>query len=337
MKKMAKTTLITLSAMAEWKNICWALHQACRGKSKRTDVQAILNSSESAINKVGEAFNQARLPVGSFHSFTIYDPKKRLIHAAPILDRVAHHAIVRLLEPTFERVLVDSVFACRKGKGVHAAIHYAQQQSRRFRWILHVDIKHYFPHINHSILANQLQHRFRGDGLQLLDAVLASYQADTDVGLPIGALTSQHFANHYLNLADRWSLAQPGIQAHCRYMDDFLFWSNDKAELNQFKHHLTEFLDCYLALNSKPALLQRTDIGLLFCGVHIKPFKLKPSQRRRRRYASSVVKWEQHYRSGEIDGFQLQRAYDSAKTILLPADDLVFRKRFSDNRKLLDA
>ena len=174
---MAKTTAITKVAMADWKNVAWALHRACRGKTQSFAVQTILLEPEAAIDKVSLALRQGCLPVGVFRSFTIYDPKQRLIHAAPILDRIAHHAIVRLIEPTFERVLLPSVFACRVGRGVHAAIYYAQQQSRRFHWVLHVDIKHYFPNINHWILAEQLRHRFRGDGLQLLDAVIASHGA----------------------------------------------------------------------------------------------------------------------------------------------------------------
>lgn len=334
---MAKTTRITQSAIADWNNIAWALHRACRGKTQRTAVQAIQKNPEAAINTVSLALQHGQLPVGSFRSFTIYDPKKRLIHAAPLLDRIAHHAIVRLIEPTFERVLLPSVFACRVGRGVHAAIDYAQQQSRRYRWVLHVDIKHYFPHIDHQILAEQLRHRFRGDGLELLEAVIASHAEKPGKGLPIGALTSQHFANHYLNIADRWGLAQSGIEAHCRYMDDFLFWSNERAVLTAFKKQLAEFLDNQLALTIKPPLLQRTEIGMLFCGVHIKPYQLRPSLRRRRRYAGTVKKWEKKWQQNEINSQQLQRAYDAAKAILLPADNKLFRQRCLENRERIDA
>lgn len=334
---MAKTTVITKSAIADWNNVAWAIHRACRGKTQRPAVQAIQRNPEAAIEKVSTALRQGHLPVGDFRCFTIYDPKQRVIHAAPLLDRIAHHAIVRLIEPTFERVLLSSVFACRVGRGVHAAIYYAQQQSRRFRWVLHVDIKHYFPNIDHQILAQQCHQRFRGNGLQLLDAVIASHGAITGKGLPIGALTSQHFANHYLNLADRWSLAQSGIEAHCRYMDDFLFWSNDRTVLVGFKYRLAEFLACQLELTIKPPLLQRTDIGIQFCGVHIKPFKLQPSLRRRYRYSHSVIRWEEKWRQGEIDDLQLQRAYDSAKAILLPADDKFFRQRCLQKKGKVDA
>ncbi len=329
--------MISISAIADWNNVTWALHRACRGKTQRPAVQAIQRHPERAIETVSTALRQGQLPVGSFRSFTLYDPKKRLIHAAPLLDRIAHHAMVRLIEPTFERVLLPSVFACRVGKGVHASIDYAQRQSRRYRWVLHVDIKHYFPNIDHQILIEQLNHRFRGDGLVLLNAVIASHGHERGKGLPIGALTSQHFANHYLNIADRWSLAQPSIEAHCRYMDDFLFWSNDRAALSTFIKQLTEFLAHVLSLTIKPPLLQRTEIGIRFCGIHIKPYQLKPSLRRRRRYARTVEKWEAQWEQGEINSNQLQRAYDSAKAILLPADDRHFRQRCLQKGRKVDA
>lgn len=334
---MAKTTPLTKATISDWNNVAWALHRACRGKTQRPAVKAIQRNPEGAIDTVSTALRHGCLPVGSFRSFTIYDPKKRLIHAAPLLDRIAHHAIVRWIEPTFERILLPSVFACRVGRGVHASIYYAQQQSRRYRWVLHMDIKHYFPNINHKILAEQLRHRFRGDGVELLDAVIASHAKEEGKGLPIGALTSQHFANHYLNIADRWSLAQPGINAHCRYMDDFLFWANDRKALTRFKTQLATFLESHLALTIKPPLLQRTDIGIRFCGVHIKPYHLRPSLRRRRRYARTVEKWEEKWQQGEVSSEQLQRAYDAAKAILLPADEIHFRQRCLQKGRKVDA
>ena len=334
---MPKTRLITKSAIADWRHVDWALHRACLGKHRHAIIQRILQDPVTVINFVSNSLQKARLPFGSFHSFTIYDPKKRLIHAAPIEDRIAHHAIVSKLEPGLERVLLPSVFACRTGKGVHAAIAYAQRQSRRFRWVLHVDIKQYFPSIDHQILAGKIKRYFKGDGLQLIDAVIDSYSTMPGKGLPIGALTSQHFANHYLNIADRWSLAQPGIGAHCRYMDDSLFWSNDRSLLHRFQKQLTEFLQEQLALTIKPPLLQRTDIGLLFCGVHIKPFQLKPSLRRRRRYRRAVENSQLEWQRGEIDSLQLQHSYDVARAILLPADDQIFRRQLLAHCGVVDA
>ena len=322
---MANTRKLHLAEIGDWHNVAWALARACRGKRGSASVQRVLAQADVVVAEIAEALRAGRLPVGCFSAFEIYDPKRRRIHAAPLQDRVAHHALVRYLEPQLEKALLPSVFACRVGKGVHAAIYHAQCQARRFPWVMHLDIKGYFPSIDHALLRQQLYRRFRGDGVQLIDAVIDAHGAATGKGLPIGALTSQHFANHYLNMADRWALAQPEVRAHCRYMDDFLLWGEDRTGLVKFRDRFIDFLHSMLCLTVKPPLIQRSDQGVRFCGIHIKPHVLRASQRRRRRYLQSTRFWETQWLRGEIDALTLQRCYDAARAILLPADDKVWR------------
>jgi RNA-directed DNA polymerase len=334
---MPKSTQLLLANIADWHTIALAMHRACVGKQNRSEVINTLRQAETNIAIIAQALRDGRLPIGQFRAFTIHDPKTRLIHAAPLLDRVAHHALIHHAGPTIERRLIDSVFACRKGKGVHRAIDNAQQQSRRFDWVLHVDIKHYFPNIDHLILRRQLHRIFKGDGLRLIDAVIDSHQPEVSKGLPIGALTSQYFANHYLNEADRWALAQPAIGAHCRYMDDFLFFSNDRQGLLNFHHQLAEYLADCLALNIKPTNIQRSRVGFLFCGIHVKPFSLKPSLRRRRRCQQSALKHRYHWLQNQINDLQLQQATDAALAILHPAQAHAFKQRLCSRLGGIDA
>ena len=203
---MSKRTVLTLDEIASWDNVSQAVYRACRGKAHRSDVKGLKCDPLTEIAKISESLRRGKLPIGTFKSFTIHDPKKRIIHAAPLQDRIAHHALIHFMEPSFERALLPSVFACRVGKGVHAAIAYAQKQSRRFSWVLHVDIKHYFPNIDHDILLGLLEKRFKGSGMALVQSVIRSHGSDEGKGLPIGALSSQHFANYYVHRLDRWSL-----------------------------------------------------------------------------------------------------------------------------------
>ncbi|MES9858748.1 MAG: RNA-directed DNA polymerase [Sedimenticola sp.] len=324
---MPKSHRLQLQTIADWDNVAWAMGRACRGKRRNPAVVGMLARADEAIGAISAALGVGHLPVGHLRAFEIHDPKRRLIHAAPLADRVAHHALVRHLEPTLERALLPSVFACRVGKGVHAAIHHAQRQARRFPWVMHLDIAHYFPNIDHATLRAQLRRRFRGDGLGLIDSVIDAHQGAEGRGLPIGALTSQHFANHYLNLADRWLLAQPEVRAHCRYMDDFLVWSDDKVALKALRDRFIAFLADELVLAAKPPLIQRSEQGVLFCGIHIKPRSLRASQRRRRRFRHSLDHWQGEWLAGRIGDLALQRAHDSARAILLPADDRIWRKQ----------
>jgi hypothetical protein len=300
-------------------------------------VAAALARPEQTILRVAEALRAGRLPVGTFRAFEIHDPKRRLIHAADFLDRVAHHALVRFLEPALERALLPSVYACRVGKGVHSAVLAAQRQSRRFPWVMHLDIDGYFPAIDHSVLRGQLRRRFRGDGLRLVDAVIDAHQADLGRGLPIGALTSQHFANHYLNDADRRCLAWPGVGAHLRYMDDMVLFAHQKDTLLGLRDSLADDLAKRLRLTLKPALIQRSARGFLFCGVRIRPHTLRPSLRRRRRYRAALEFWERRWESGRIGALELQRAHDAVRAILLPADDPAWRRHCLAARGPVDA
>ncbi len=170
---MPKTHRLELAAIADWGNVARALGRACRGKRSNAAVRRLLGDVDRTIAEISAALRQGRLPVGRFRAFEIHDPKRRLIHAAPLEDRVAHHALIRHMEPVLERALLPSVFACRVGKGVHAAIHHAQKQARRFLWVMHLDIAGYFPSIEHGILRTQLCRRFRGDGLRLAGALRA--------------------------------------------------------------------------------------------------------------------------------------------------------------------
>lgn len=324
---MPDTARLRLAEIADWDNVAWAAARACRGKRGQPGVRVFLDESDRHIADIAAALRAGRLPVGRFQAFEIHDPKRRLIHAAPLADRIAHHALIRHMEPRLERALLPSVYACRVGKGVHAAVHAAQRNAQRFAWVMHLDIAAYFPSVDHDVLRAQLARRFRGDGLALVDAVLAAHGAECGKGLPIGALTSQHFANHYLDTADRWCLAQPEVRAHVRYMDDFLLWGDDREGLRRVRDRLLDFLDASLRLSAKPALIQRSDRGIRFCGMHVKPNGLRASARRRRRYRQAVAHWQAEWSAGRLDDLGLQRAYDAARAILLPADDIVWRRQ----------
>lgn len=331
---MPKSLAISCQEVANWHHVASAFHKAVRGKRQHRAVQQALSKPEETITLVRTALSQGRLPHGRFHSFEISDPKQRIIHAAPFQDRIAHHALIMKMEPVLERVLLPSVFACRPSKGVHKAIYYAQKQSRRFKWVVHIDIKHYFPNIDHGVLSAQLHRYFKGDGFAIIDSVINAYQHEQGKGLPIGSLTSQHFANHYLNQVDRWSLAQKDIKAHCRYRDDFLFWAHSKVALEQFLIKFEEYLKKRLKLTIKPALIQASKKPLLYCGIHIRPFNLQASARRQKRYQIARQKWALRWQQGQINSEQLQAVYASVSAILLPAKKPRYREK--DYREALN-
>jgi RNA-directed DNA polymerase len=248
---------ISLDALAERENLVLATWKAARGKHDRPAVARFLADLDGHLTRLSRSILDGTAPQGRFREFVIHDPKRRTIHAACFADRVLHHAILNLTEAAFERALVASSFACRPGKGVHAAIADVQRHLRRFGWCVQVDVDGYFPSIDHARLRALLARRFKGAGfLALLDCIVAAGGGVTvpGRGLPIGALTSQHFANAFLDRADRFLLetCRTQVRAHVRYMDDIVWWCDTPEDAQQTLAALRVFMANELGLTLKP-------------------------------------------------------------------------------------
>lgn len=324
---MPRRLRIDLCDIAAWGNLEAALWAAARGKRSRPDVAAFLADAERNLARVGDALLAGRLPDGGCDRFRIHDPKPRIIHAAPFPDRVAQHALMRLMEPVLERALVPTSFACRPGLGVHAALAHAQACARRWPWTLKLDVRHYFPAIPHERLLALLERRIKGSALVLVRHIVEAHGDTPGHGLPIGALTSQHFANQYLGEADRHALALGACRGHLRYMDDIVLWCEDRAAGRALHREMAAFCSERLGLELKPPVLTPSTAGLGLCGMRVYPGTIKLGRRRRRAFRERRRHWEACWRRGEIDDAGLQRAYASLTAMTLPADAREFRRR----------
>lgn len=325
MKRLA----ITLAQIAAYDNLLLALYKAARGKRQRPPVVRFLADLDARLAQLANGIMHGGAPSGEYRSFILHDPKRRQIHAACFADRILHHAIMNIAEPRFEQMLVDSSYACRPGKGVHAAVAVAQQNLRRFAWVVQVDVDGYFPSICHATLKTLLASRFKGrDFLALLGRVIDLGGAD-GLGLPIGALTSQHFANAYLDGGDRWLLAQPHVRAHVRYMDDILWWCDSRAAAEASLAGFAEFLRMQRGLTLKAShRLGPSADGLAYCGYRVRLGAVLPSRRKLGRYRQHAGLIEQACAAGAVDGRQLQRAADSAHAALARCHSAGFRKNY---------
>ncbi len=204
---------------------------------------------------------------------------------------MVHHALCNLIEPVFERVFLPTSYANRVGKGTHRALDKAQAYARRFEYILQCDIRQFFPSIDHAILQNTLQSRLHDPGVRwLIERIIASgrgvlrddyrmvyfpgddlFAAARPRGLPIGNLTSQFWANVYLNPFDHFVKRQLGCPAYLRYVDDFLLFGDDKAVLWDWKHALEKRLAA-LRLTIHPGAQPRpVSEGFPFLGFVVFP------------------------------------------------------------------
>lgn len=324
-----KRTALLLADVAAHDNLLRATWKAARGKRERADVSDFIVQLDASLKQLATDIQQGHAPYGRYRQFYIHDPKLRLIHAACFEDRVLHHAIMNLAEPVFERTLVASSYACRPNKGVHKAVAQVQKNLQRFPWFVKVDISRYFPSIDHACLFELLNRRFKGRAfLDLLWGVIDSYQTQAGKGLPIGSLTSQHFANYYLDGADRFLLEHAQVCAHVRYMDDTLWWCQDKASAQQVLHALQTYLGEQRLLQLKAdSQINRSTRGVSYCGFRILPGTIRLSLRKKRRYQQLRQQWEARWQAGEINSQQLQQAYAAVHAITLHADGAAWRKR----------
>lgn len=253
-------------------NLYRAAYMASRGRRYRDSTADFNFSLEEEIGRLYEELSAKTYRHGKYRLFTIYDPKERSIAAAPFKDRVVHHAVHDVIEPIIDKTFIYDSYACRKDKGTHKAVDRAQKFLRANAFCLHGDVKKYFPSINHGIIKGLLRKRIEDeDLLWLLDEIVDSAKYAAESGLPIGNLTSQFFANLYLNELDYFIKFDLRLRYYLRYMDDFLIFGNDKNELSGIKGKVREFLGERLALNLHEGKSQiyKTANGIKFLGFRI--------------------------------------------------------------------
>jgi RNA-directed DNA polymerase len=344
-----------------WENLYLAWRKASKGKRGREPAARLEYRLEDNLLQLQQELQDKRYRPGPYHSFYIHDPKRRLISAAPFRDRVVHHALCNLIEPRFERSFVSDSYANRIGKGTHRALDRCQDFARRFGYVFQCDVVRFFPSIDHVILRQILARKIDdGDVLWLIDRILESgrgilseeyqmaYFPGDDLwaalrprGLPIGNLTSQFWANVYLNPFDHFVKRELRCCKHhggyVRYVDDVLLFADDKATLWAWRGALVERL-ARLRLTIHPGAHPRpVTEGIPFLGFIVFPRRRRLKRRkgiayRRKlkgllasyaagevpfdRVTASVQGWVNHVRYGDTRG--LRRAIFAALPITAP-------------------
>lgn len=256
-----------------------AWERARRGKRYRDDVLAFgANLGENLLRLENELRDLTWRP-GAYRQQTIWSPKPRLIHVAPFRDRIVHQSLCAMVAPLFEETFIYDSYACRVGRGSHAAVDRLTQFLRQdgSNYLLKGDLRKFFDSIPHGLIMRELEWRI-GDGavLELLRRVLASYQSDFQGpegfgprGVPIGNLTSQWFANIVGNCLDQHVKHELKCRRYVRYMDDFLLISDDKAQLQAWLNEIKRLLaNLGLVLNPKTCITP-TRLGVPFLGYRV--------------------------------------------------------------------
>ncbi|MBK4722107.1 RNA-directed DNA polymerase [Azospirillum sp. YIM DDC1] len=334
-----KRSAVGLAEIADWHTLAAAFHRAARGKGRRDEVRCFRAALMDELSGLRRDILDGTVAVGQTRRFRIRDPKPRVIHAPCFRERVLHHAVMAHAGPVLERGLVDDTFACRPGKGTLAAVRRAAHHADRFPWYGQIDIRSYFAGIDHGRLLRLLGRRFKDAGLLALFARIVDAHHDSPgKGLPIGALTSQHFANAYLGGLDRFLLERCKVRGMVRSMDDLVWWGDDKAAVRavmaDVRHYVGDELD--LAVK-EPVRIGRSRPGLAFCGYRVVPGRLLLSRRRKRRYAIARRRWEAAFLAGRIGAREVQAGCCGALAITAHAEAAAWRREHLRRRPLADA
>jgi RNA-directed DNA polymerase len=307
-------------------------YQTCRSKKRNTrNAMAFEVDYETNLLTLCADINDGSYQPGKSIAFIVNKPVKREIFAADFRDRVVHHLVVSKLNPLFEKTFIYDSYACRVGKGTHLGIQrvdrFIRQCSQNYTtdcYVLKLDIKGFFMHINKAILFAKLQafieQKYQASDKQLLlelcqkiifyeptqHCIIKSkrsawqglpldkslFYSAPQCGLPIGNLTSQVFANFYMNSFDHFIKHDLGIRYYGRYVDDFILAHEDKDYLKALIPVIKDRLQKQLQLTLHPnkIYLQHYSKGVQFLGAVIKPHRIYIAKRTQGNFYDAIAK-----------------------------------------------
>lgn len=271
-----------------------------KGKRSREDVQTFERNLEDNLNDLHEALKNKTYHHGKYFSFYVHDPKQRHIHKASVADRVLHHLLYTYLYKHFDKNFIYDSYSCRLDKGTHKGVVRLDQLLRKLTknytrgcWVLKCDIKKFFANVNHDILLKLLKRKIKDpDILNLLVEVIYSFHSDygEDRGIPLGNLTSQVFANIYLNELDQFTKHKLKIKYYLRYADDFLMLEKSRSSLEEYLEPIRLFLseELKVELHPKKIIFRKSTWGIDFLGYVSLPHYRVPRTKTKRRVFKQI-------------------------------------------------
>ncbi len=328
-----------------FENLLEASKKAQLGKRYRDSVLEFNHNLEGNLLNIQKELRTHIYKPGNYHTFRIYDPKPRLISAAPYRDRVIHHALCNIIIPPIEKRFIKDSYANREGYGTHRALNRFIDFARNSKYILQCDIKKYFPSIDHQILKEQIRHYLKcQDTLWLVDVIIDNSNEQESVtevfpgdtlltllerkkGLPIGNLTSQFFGNAMLNKFDHFVKEKLKAKKYLRYVDDFALFSNDWDYLVSARQEIEDYLTSLrLKLHPVKTQLFETKQGANFLGFRVMSDRIRVRNDNLRRSRQRLRQLQYDYRYGQISLEKLVQSLQSWEAHLKHGDTYRLRQ-----------
>lgn len=279
---------INVSICLSLENIWKSWFSFAKGKGKTFDFECFQYFLEKNINELFLLLNSQKYQHHGYRKFVVNDNKKREIAVASISDRVVHRLLYDFLVSIYDKTFIFDVWSCRKNKGLLGAIERTQEALKKNQksFVWRSDLHKFFDSVDHQILLKIISRKIKDEkALELMEKVIES----NAVGIPIGNLTSQIFANIYLNELDRYVKHILKPQFYLRYGDDFILIEKNRLILEEYREKVGFFLaeNLHLKINEKSDIIIRAKRGLHFLGVDVFP---QGRKLRKRNWKRSVKK-----------------------------------------------
>jgi len=326
-------------------NLFLAWDKFSSDKKKKKDVCLFEWELEQNIFQLHRVLVNKQYRHGSYSSFFIQDPKQRHIHKATVKDRVFHHAIFNVLNPIFEPTFTHYSLSCRIGKGTHKGItildkmtKQVSQNNHKSCFIIKCDIKKFFDTVDHTILIGLLKKKIKdSDTLWVLKEVIESFSSKQSnifysKGLPIGNLTSQLFANIYLNELDQFIKHKLKVKNYIRYTDDFVVVSDDRKYLENLIEPIQQFLkeELILELHPTKVTIRKLHSGIDFLSYVVFPHHRLLRTKTKKRILRKLQKRVLEYKCGLISKISLEQSLQSYLGVLSHANTYKFQNELKN-------
>ena len=325
-----------IERIAHQDNLAEAFLRAARGKGNNQQVMHFRNNINNELEVISEELLNGTYRFSDYYEFIIFDPKKRKICAAAFRDRVTMHAMMRICHPVFDAYQISDSYASRVGKGTYKALSRAQRFLSHNTWYAKLDMCRYFDSINHDTLLEQLNRLFKDKALMAyFEQLVRNYETTELRGLPIGNLTSQYFANHYLSVADHYLKERLHAKYIIRYMDDLLLFDSDRDRLRDTIASYREYVEQQLKLYLHNPVVNKTRYGIPFLGYVLFNNRMHLNQRSRRRFRNRLMEYENAFEDGHFNEADYHKRLTSLYAFATKANVTPLMKRITDEFGIL--
>ena len=294
-------------------NLYLAYRKARKGKAWQKGILEFEKDVEGNLLKLQKMLCKGEFTTSEYRSKTIYEPKEREIYILPFYpDRIAQHALLQVVAPIWDNLMIHDSYACREGKGMHDASRKTMRHVHNYKYCLKCDISKFYPSIDHNILMDIIENKIKcKPTLTLLEDIVRSFGGGKNT--PIGNYTSQWFGNLYMNELDNNLKQKHGVKTLIRYCDDFVMFSDSKQELQDLKRHIKRFLKDKLDLTFSKWSIFKVVQGVDFLGYRHFPDKILLRKSTAKRVMKRIKALPKLLMTGEITFDQYKSSIASTK------------------------